>query len=792
MKRYWNWIVSRLGLKADRVERLVAASRAALAWERIWPALWPASAVAGLFVAAALLGIFEILPWEIDALIFAGALAALGFALFEGFRGFAFPSWREGARRLELSSALEHRPITERDDVIGAGIGDHAAEALWHAHMKRLLSAIKNLRVAWPAPHLRERDPHALRYAVLFAVVLGFIVAGSDSGRRLMDSLKPDLYEGKPTAALDAWIDPPNYTAQPPIYLGHALQDAVTVPTGSVLVMRVHGARGRPEMAIDPKPRRLPEFKGKSGEFAAEYRITANGAIAVRSDGATLGSWRVRALPDNPPVIAFSQKPSRTERDSVKLAFTAGDDYGVIGVRALIRPVKDRKKMLAVDLPLDSISAKTLTETVYKDFTDNPFAGLDVEITLEARDGAGQKGLSKPARFTLPAKIFTNPLARALIEQRQNLALGGLMAKDFVARVLSALTIAPEQFYQNQTSAYVSIRAAYWAARTARYPEDIKHVEDILWQTALAIEGGGLSRVAEELRRLQEMLAQALAQGAPQAEIDQLLEKYADALKRYMQTLAENPPPSSGPLPPNAKVLSPQDLEAMLKAIQQLAQSGARDQAAQMLAMLQSLLENLHMTQGSGSGQMSPEEKALSDALGKLGEFMGRQRQLLDKTFREQQGNADPKDGGAKGLAQQEGQLREDLGKALKNLQGVPKSLGEAGQDMGQAQGSLGSKDFDNAGNAEQQALDALRKGAGDLAKSLMARTGETGTGGNDDPFGRAEGAVGSGAGGGVKIPDEAELQRARSILMELRKRAAERGRPTEELDYIDRLLKEF
>jgi hypothetical protein len=43
-----------------------------------------------------------------------------------------------------------------------------------------------------------------------------------------------------------------------------------------------------------------------------------------------------------------------------------------------------------------------------------------------------------------------------------------------------------------------------------------------------------------------------------------------------------------------------------------------------------------------------------------------------------------------------------------------------------------------------------------------------------------------------VKVPQESDLQRAREILQELRKRAAERNRPKEELDYIDRLLKRF
>ena len=44
----------------------------------------------------------------------------------------------------------------------------------------------------------------------------------------------------------------------------------------------------------------------------------------------------------------------------------------------------------------------------------------------------------------------------------------------------------------------------------------------------------------------------------------------------------------------------------------------------------------------------------------------------------------------------------------------------------------------------------------------------------------------------GVEVPDESDVQRARQILEELRARAGERGRPTDELDYIDRLLRRF
>jgi uncharacterized protein (TIGR02302 family) len=799
--RLLNRIASRLGLKTDRVERFVALARTAIAWERVWPALWPATGIVGLCLAAALFDLFAYVPAWLHMLALAAALGAAGGTLYLRLRNVRSPAWREGARRLERDSHLAHRPITERDDTLAAGRDDPLAEALWRTHVKRLLASIEQLRVALPSPGLPARDPYALRFVVLLAVVAGFAVAGHDWDRRLANAFLPVLGTGGPAARLDAWINPPAYTGEAPVYLENAAarDETVSVPAGSKLVLRVHGAHGTPRIRFSPEPKKPAAFKGEDGEYAADVALTRTADVAVDAGGRRLGAWHIQAVPDSPPVIAFSEPPSRTERNAVKFAFTAGDDYGVVKVRAIILPVKREskaRKPLIVDLSVDNPRAKALKQVAYKDLTEHPYAGLKVTVTLEATDGAGQTGRSKPVAFTLPARIFTNPLARALIEQRQNLAVGDIAAVPKAQRTLDALTIAPERFYNDKAGVYTAIRAAYWGLRAAHVRADITRVQDLLWQTAVALEEGGLSAAAEMLRRLQQMLSQALMSGAPQAKIDELLQRYKQALDRYLQMLARNAQRGNKPLPPNAKVMNPQDLQDLLNAIQKLAQTGARNQAAQMLAMLQNMLENLHMSAGNGQGQQSPRDKAASDAIKRLGDLMGRQRELLDKTYREGQDAGDPKDGGGPGLSRKQGQLREDLNKVLKGLgdQGVPApmTLGEAGRSMGEAQGELGRKDFDSAGDAQKDALDALRRGAGELAQNLMRESQQGMQRGNEDPLGRAEGGRGTTLGGNVKVPDKSALERAREILKELRKRAAERGRPKEELDYIDRLLRQF
>jgi hypothetical protein len=62
------------------------------------------------------------------------------------------------------------------------------------------------------------------------------------------------------------------------------------------------------------------------------------------------------------------------------------------------------------------------------------------------------------------------------------------------------------------------------------------------------------------------------------------------------------------------------------------------------------------------------------------------------------------------------------------------------------------------------------------------------------DPLGRRYGQGSSGAdeSADVTVPEERERQRTQAIEEELRRRGADRARPQQELDYINRLLKQF
>src|SRR5205814_2884382 len=83
-------------------------------------------------------------------------------------------------------------------------------------------------------------------------------------------------------------------------------------------------------------------------------------------------------------------------------------------------------------------------------------------------------------------------------------------------------------------------------------PASIPPVVKLMWDTALRIEDGSMSMAERELRRLQQQLQDALAKGAPDAEIERLMTELRQALDRYLQALAEemqrNPNQATQPL----------------------------------------------------------------------------------------------------------------------------------------------------------------------------------------------------------------------------------------------------
>ena len=104
-----------------------------------------------------------------------------------------------------------------------------------------------------------------------------------------------------------------------------------------------------------------------------------------------------------------------------------------------------------------------------------------------------------------------------------------------------------------------------------------------------------------------------MAAHAPQEVIDELLQRYNQAMQRYLQALAAEfaamPASRHRPTIPTPRPWGSNDLQKLMQAIQQLSHSGNREQAAQMLAVLQNMLENMRISQpGQRPGRQQPAE----------------------------------------------------------------------------------------------------------------------------------------------------------------------------------------
>jgi uncharacterized protein (TIGR02302 family) len=798
-------------------------ARAALLWERMWPACWPALAVLGGFLVLALFDLLPLLPGLLHAVVLLGFGVAFFAALAAAARSIIVPDRLAARRRIELASGLAHRPLQALADR-PSGSPDPQAERLWQAHLRRMQAATRRLRIGLPEAGLAGRDQWGVRAVLAILLLIGALDAGVDWRDRLGRAVNPLLPGGSPVAAasLDIWVTPPEYTGLPPQFLRPNTAEAVRIPTGSALLAQVHGGDAVPRLAIDADARDFEAVDKQNFRVAAN--LTAGKQLKVTQAGAVLGSWPIEMIPDDPPKVVFAKPPEATPRAALRIDYRASDDYGVEGVKAVIRRQGGKPdETIEIETPLPGLHLKEAQATSYHDLSPHPWAGLPVEIRLVAVDALGQTGESEPVRMKLPERVFNNPVARAIIDQRKELVIDS-SSRLAVADTLSDLRERP-QLYRDDTVAFLGLRVAEERLRLNDDAKAISEVEQLLWDTALRIEDGSMSLAERDLRRLQQELQDALAKNAPDEEIDRLMRELQQALDRYLQALAENlarnPDQAQQPIDPS-KVISSRDLQRMLDQARELARAGERDKARELLSQLQNMLENLRMAR---PGQM--QQRGTNEAqqmMRGMHDLMQRQQQLLDRSFRAQQQGQQGKMGqrGQQGGDQQDmtadmgdaaGQqenLRRTLGDMMRRLGDglgdIPEPLGRAERAMRDATEALQRRQPGDAIGPQTEALDQLQQAARELAQQMERRLGRGNPDDNDvgatdseprdrvdrDPLGRPMSNNGTYDQGDVKIPDQNTLQKAREILDELRRRAGERFRPEIELDYIDRLLKRF
>ncbi|MBW9065352.1 TIGR02302 family protein [Rhizobium herbae] len=857
-------------MRSLAVKRTLA--RVILFAERAAPRALPLAATVLFFLSAAWFGFFRVAPGWMHVIVLIGFAAAF-VALLVPLLRLRVPGNIDADRMLEERNNLAHQAIRVQDDrPATSGAFGHA---LWQEHQVRMARMINTLETGLPRPDIARSDSYGLRALPVLIACVAFAYSYSNRAGQISDAFHPpQQVEAKPDVRIDAWVTPPAYTGRAPVFLtgrqgseqASDSSEPLSVPQFSELTVRItsggkatavtyhEDGASKPLVipAAEPKPsevqktaaQALPADPAKPGSETHVLKITRDGRLGVGGE-----TWAFTVIPDSVPDIAFDGIPHPTGNGALEIGFAARDDYGIQDAWAEITPL-DKPEAGArplyplpeyrLDLPKrNAREAKGLTS---RNLSEHPLSGKRVTVTLVARDAAGQEGRSVPQAMILPARQFFEPLAGAVAEQRQVFSLDTNQLPHAID-LNDALMIRPDETIPNLTH-FLLLQSAHTRMALARNDDMLRDAAGHLWEIALGIEDGDLALADKRLRDAQQKLSEALERNASDEEIAKLMQELREAMQEYMEALArqaaKNPRMAANPDQNN--VLRQQDLEKMMNQIENLARSGAKDQARQLLSEMQRMMNSLQA--GRMQQQQGEANSQMREQMDKLGQLMQQQQQLMDETFkfdqalRDRMQRGDPLDGedqelfnqdmpqepgqqpdekaqpgpldnmtaeelkqALKNLQAQQEQLGKQLGELQKGLEGMGikpgKGFGEAGREMKGAAGALGRGEGEQAVGSQGRALQALRDGAQDMMQQMQSQGPGSGPGqgipqygqNGRDPLGRRQQNAGPDFGDQVKVPDEIDTQRAREILEEIRRRLGTNASPEAERQYLERLL---
>lgn len=765
--------------------------------ERAARALWPLWSIIIAVLAALMLGWHESFPieavWGIAVL---SAISALYF-LIRGFVLFRLPDRMEAMVQLDIS--LAGRPIQALMDSQAIGPSDEASVAVWRVHQSRMAELIANAKAVKPKVRLAAHDPFALRYvatllfgvAVLFGSLwrVGTVTEIVQNDRAVISG---PVWEG--------WIEPPAYTGKPSLYLND--QDGqIDVPEGSRISLRLYGEIGALTVAETVSQR--IEGTGSAADPEQDFIALTSGTLEIAGLNGRL--WDIAVTPDTQPRVEVVGAAERGADGVMSLPFVASDDYEVAGGSAEIaldlNAVSRRyglsvdpeeRANIALDLPLPIAGDRSdFAEALIGNFSEHPFANLPVKLSMTAQDAKGQSSAVNTTHLILPGRRFFDPMARALIEQRQWL----LWSKDNAGRttqMIRAISHRPDDVFRSEI-AYLRLRVILRRLETQIAfdqftPEARDEAASALWDLAILLEDGDVEDAMERMRRAQERLSEAMRNGASVEEIAELMdelrranENYINQLQRETARNGETQERQQG-MQDDAMQMTQDDLQDMMDRIQELMEEGRMAEAEQALQELQDMMENMQIAEGQqGEGQQSEGQQAMEG----LADTLRGQQGLSDQAFRDlqeqynpgaQAGESDGNEGrnggqgrgqshegqSGEGKGQGEGQSGEDrdgqqskgqvLAERQENLRreverqrgalpGAGSEAGDAAREalrraedaMRGAGEALQRDDLPEAIGRQAEAMDALREGMQNLGEAMAEAEGRKGQQGSAD-----------------------------------------------------------
>jgi len=138
------------------LSRRLRLSRAALAWEHLWPALWPMLCVAGIFIVTALFDLLSLVPGIVHAAILGGfALAFAGAAAYCASKA-GLNAFSEALMQEVRHDGIRVSYVMPGSVATGFSNGDESTGADWKISADEVADVVVNL-LRHPARSLPSR-----------------------------------------------------------------------------------------------------------------------------------------------------------------------------------------------------------------------------------------------------------------------------------------------------------------------------------------------------------------------------------------------------------------------------------------------------------------------------------------------------------------------------------------------------------------------------------------------------------------------------------------------------------
>ena len=770
--------------------RRVQIARAALWLERASPRLAAAVAAGGLFVALALLGVWAVVPGLVRWLCLLAVSIFMFWTLWRLWREIEWPSLRQGLALVEARSALPRglldllndRPATVQEE-------DPLSGQLWERAQADASIAARRARLPLPRLDVVSADRWGLGALVVLGLILGTLVAGKDARWRISDALSPYI-TSLAGVTVEIAVTPPPYTGRPVAFHTVAGDGRIAFPAYAGSTMRLVARGTDRQLSLSPAEGDRLAFQQVADGQSVSTKVAAGGVWRVRQGLRTVAVLDITLVPDKAPRVALTGEPALTATQALRLPYRISDDFGP--TRWFFEVTREEETRTFTP----SAPPQQGEGVLYMDFTPDPWAGETVQLRLVAVDAAGNRGASEALNLRLPERRFNHPFAKRIIAIRKE-----LLAQPS-ARALAGkkLTEAASEIgaYNGDFSVFTGLRSAFWRLRYDREDPRGWSVARVLWDVAVAVEGGDRGRQLQDLRRSLDELAARMGQ-ASEAEMSQLSEQLLQTLAAYLsQMMSEAPPmsPNGADMSGNTRMVDAGTLGDLLSDLRERMAAGDEAGARRALETLRSLVENLQSAGGmGGSGPL-----AIDQAMSGLRDLETQQREVLGETIGAGLSNAL---GGGSEALQRLGQTQSQLSGQAGILSGqlkaagasAPSALGEAQAAMTAAVDALSQGRVEAALQAQSRAMEALADAQEALQRQAQA-SGQAqggmsrGSQGNSlDPLGRFSGG---GLGPEFRLPDVSERRMVDAIRTELEEKAADPRRSAAERDYYLRLLRQF